>query len=268
MTIKEKPRPLRVLQLTDPHLMARADGDLLGVKTRESLQAVIGEVLRAHGRPDLILATGDLAQDGSLDAYRVFGESREVFSCPSTWIAGNHDHVENLERVAAEFDASHRHVILGGWQFVMLDSSVPGKVFGALADSELDFLADTLQKHPHLPAVVALHHHPVDIGSDWMEKIGLANREAFWRVLDRFPQVKIVLWGHIHQEHQLERHGVQLMATPSTCIQFTSGSSKFAVEDLPPGYRWFELHATGDFTSEVCRATEFQFDLDQNSTGY
>ena len=268
MTTKELTRPLRVLQLTDPHLMARADGDLLGVKTRESLQAVIGEVLKAHGQPDLILATGDLAQDGSVDAYRGFGESLQVFSCPSVWIAGNHDHVDNLVRVASEYGASARHVIQGGWQFVMLDSSVPGKVSGALADSELEFLAQTLEQHPDLPAVVALHHHPVDIGSDWMEKIGLTNRDAFWQVVDRFPQVRIVLWGHIHQEHEWERKGVQLMATPSTCIQFTSGSSKFSVEDVPPGYRWFEFHESGDFTTEVRRATDFRFELDQNSTGY
>jgi len=268
MTMKEQTGPLRVLQLTDPHLMADAGGDLLGVQTRESLQAVIAEVLKAHGQPDLILATGDLAQDGSVEAYRVFGESLKAFSCPSVWIAGNHDHVDNLVRVAGEYDASARHVIHGGWQFVMLDSSVPGKVYGALADSELDFLAETLGQYPDLPAVVALHHHPVDIGSDWMEKIGLTNRDAFWQVVDRFPQVRIVLWGHIHQEHQRERNGVQLMATPSTCIQFTSGSSSFSVENLPPGYRWFELHDTGDFTTEVRRATNFQFELDQNSTGY
>jgi Icc protein len=268
MTTKEKNRPLRVLQLTDPHLMARADGDLLGVRTRESLQAVIAEVLKVHGQPDLILATGDLAQDGSVEAYQVFGESLKSFSCPSVWIAGNHDHIGNLLQVSREYNASDRHVIQGGWQFVMLDSSVPGKVFGALAESELAFLSETLEQHPDIPAVIALHHHPVDIGSDWMEKIGLTNRDAFWQVLDRFPQVRIVLWGHIHQEHERERNGVQLLATPSTCIQFTSGSSKFSVEDLPPGYRWFEFHDSGDFATEVRRAEDFQFELDQNSSGY
>lgn len=268
MTTKDSTRPLRVLQLTDPHLMARTDGDLLGVRTRDSLEAVISEVLSVHGQPDLILATGDLAQDGSEEAYRVFGESLKAFGCPSVWIAGNHDRADNLARVAARYRADGRHVVQGGWQFVMLDSSVPGKVHGALSETELAFLAETLEKRPELPAVVALHHHPVDIGSDWMEKIGLVNREAFWQVIDRFPQVKLVLWGHIHQQHDSLRNGVRLLASPSTCIQFTAGSSQFAVEDLPPGYRWFEFHGTGDFTTEVRRAEGFQFELDRNSTGY
>src|SRR5680860_370755 len=258
MTSKETTRPLRVLQLTDPHLMAGADGALLGVNTRDSLDAVIAEVLKSHGQPDLILATGDLAQDGSEEAYRVLGDRLDAFSCGSAWLAGNHDHVAYLGKVAAHFDADRRHIVQGGWQFILLDSSVPGKVFGKLAESELDFLAGMLEQHPDLPALVTLHHHPVDIGTGWMRDIGLRNREDFWQVIDRFPQVKVVLWGHIHQAHEQQRKGVQLLATPSTCIQFTSGSRKFSVEDLAPGYRWFELQASGNFTTEVCRALDFE----------
>lgn len=268
MISKEITRPLRVLQLTDPHLMASADGSLLGVNTRDSLDAVIAEVLKSHGQPDLILATGDIAQDGSEGAYRFFGDRLGAFSGASAWIAGNHDQVGHLAEIAARYDADRRHIVQGGWQFILLDSSVPGKVFGELAESELDFLAGMLEQHPDLPALVTLHHHPVDISADWMREIGLRNRQDFWRVIDRFPQVKVVLWGHIHQTHEQQRNGVQLLATPSTCIQFTSGSRKFSVEALAPGYRWFEFQASGNFTTEVCRALEFEFELDQNSTGY
>ncbi len=41
MTKNDNQRALRVLQLTDPHLMADPAGELLGVNTRESLDAVI-----------------------------------------------------------------------------------------------------------------------------------------------------------------------------------------------------------------------------------
>ncbi len=268
MTTMDESRPFRVLQLTDPHLMAQADGVLLGVNTRNSLQAVIDEVLKVHGQPDLVLATGDLAQDSSEQAYHVFAEKLQAFPCPSAWLSGNHDHRVRLQEVAALYGADHRHIVRNGWQFILLDSSVAGKVYGELADSELEFLEQTLMQHPELPALVALHHHPVDIGSDWMEKIGLRNREALWRVIERFPQVRILLCGHVHQELDKEVNGVRLLATPSTCIQFTSGSSRFAVEPLSPGYRWFELRPDGNFHTEVRRAGNFNFDLDQSSTGY
>lgn len=268
MTRMDEPRPLRVLQLTDPHLMAQADGALLGVNTRDSLQAVIDEVLKVHGQPDLVLATGDLTQDSSTEAYRLFAEKLQAFPCPSAWLSGNHDHTPTLMEVAADYGADRRHILSNGWQFVLLDSSVAGKVHGELADTELEFLERTLEQNPGLPALVALHHHPVDVGSDWMEKIGLRNRDALWQVVGRFPQVKIVLCGHVHQEMDKKVDGVRVLATPSTCIQFTSGSSNFAVEPLSPGYRWLELGPGADFHTEVRRASNFDFDLDQSSSGY
>lgn len=268
MTRMDEPRPLRVLQLTDPHLMAESDGTLLGVNTRDSLQAVIDEVLEVHGQPDLVLATGDLTQDSSEEGYRIFAEKLQTFPCPSAWLSGNHDSTPTLMEMAAAFGADRRHIRSNGWQFVLLDSSVAGKVYGELADTELEFLERTLEQNPDLPALVALHHHPVDVGSDWMEKIGLRNRDALWQVVGRFSQVKIVLCGHVHQEMDRMVGGVRVLATPSTCIQFTSGSSRFSVEPLSPGYRWFELGPGGDFHTEVRRAESYDFQLDQNSTGY
>ncbi|MEP2615770.1 metallophosphoesterase, partial [Marinobacter alexandrii] len=83
MTTNDRNRPFRVLQLTDPHLMADANGELLGVNTRDSLDAVIAQAIKTHGQPDLILATGDLAQDGSEEAYRAFGDRLQAFVCGS-----------------------------------------------------------------------------------------------------------------------------------------------------------------------------------------
>ena len=268
MTESEEQNPLKVLQLTDPHLMADPAGALLGVNTRDSLDAVIAQVLNDHGQPDLILATGDIAQDASEEAYRLFGEKLKAFECGSVWIAGNHDDSRTLGRVAAELGVDDRHIIMGGWQFVLLDTSVQGKVYGELAECELAFLENTLADNPDLPALVALHHHPVDINAQWMSSIGLHNCDEFWAVIDRHPQVRTVLWGHIHQKYDRYRKSVRLLASPSTCIQFTAGSEKFAVEEKSPGYRWFELMPEGEFRTEVNRSQDFVFELDMNSTGY
>ncbi|MDX1456721.1 MAG: 3',5'-cyclic-AMP phosphodiesterase [Marinobacter sp.] len=267
MTRRDLPRALRVLQLTDPHLMADPAGDLLGVNTRDSFDAVIAQVQQDGVHPDLILATGDLAQDCSEEAYRLFAEKLAVFDCPSLWLSGNHDQAALLERIAGE-DSGRKCVIKGGWQFILLDSSVPNRVYGELDDAELALLERRLAEHPELPTLVALHHHPVDVGSRWMDQIGLKNRDAFWQVIDRHPQVKIVLWGHIHQELDRTRGDVRLLASPSTCIQFTAGSDDFAVEPLPPGYRWFELASCGEYETGVGRARGYRFDLDVDSTGY
>ncbi len=247
--------------------MADPQGELLGVRTRDSFDAVLAQVQQDGIRPDLVLATGDLAQDCSEEAYQLFAQKLAVFGCPSLWLSGNHDCATVLARIAGEA-SGRKQLILGGWQFILLNSSVPRQVHGELTDAELAFLEAQLAAHPELPTLVALHHHPVDVGSQWLDRIGLKNRDAFWQVIDRHPQVKVVLWGHIHQELDRTRGGVRLLASPSTCVQFTVGSDEFAVEALPPGYRWLELSASGDYQTGVGRASGFRFELDIDSPGY
>lgn len=268
MTQNNDRSALRVLQLTDPHLMADAAGELLGINTRASLDAVVAVVKQEGFEPDLILATGDLAQDGSDAAYQAFAQRLAKFDCPAIWMAGNHDHPVNLERAGAATGGNRRQLVAGGWHFIALNSAVPGHVHGELSEQQLELLEKALADQPDLPTLVTLHHHPVDIGCDWMADIGLSNREAFWRIIDRWPQVRIVLWGHVHQELDQTRRGVRLLATPSTCIQFAENARDFAVADVPPGYRWFTLQPNGEFDTGVVRAHSFSFQLDMESTGY
>lgn len=259
---------LRVLQITDPHLMADPAGELLGVNTRDSLDAVIALIQAEEGEPDVVVVSGDIAQDGSEAAYRAFQDRMTAFSCPVIWFAGNHDNVEVMQGVIGGTGAARKRLVLGGWQLIFLDSSVPGKVHGELTPSELAFLEASLSEHPDLPALIALHHHPVDIDCDWMSDIGLRNRDELMQIVSQQGQVRGVLWGHIHQQWESCQGNVRLMATPSTCIQFAPESSGFSVDGLAPGYRWLELFADGDIASHVRRATDFEFSIDMNSQGY
>jgi len=76
------------------------------------------------------------------------------------------------------------------------------------------------------------------------------------------------VWGHIHQHFAQRRNGIQLLATPSTCIQFLPGSERFALDPVPPGYRWFDLHADGTFTTGVQRLQEIPGEIDPDARGY
>ena len=64
----------RILQITDTHLFAQKHETLLGVNTWESYQAVLAAIRNSQREFDLIVATGDLAQDHSAEAYQHFAE--------------------------------------------------------------------------------------------------------------------------------------------------------------------------------------------------
>ena len=145
---------------------------------------------------------------------------------------------------------------------------MPGSVPGYLQDDQLQLLARALSEAPERHHLVCLHHHPVSIGCAWMEPIGLRNPEAFFEVLDRFPQVRAVLWGHVHQEIDRQRNGVRLLASPSTCIQFAPGSEAFQVDRLAPGYRWLRLNHDGSLETGVSPHTGIDFVVDYSIKGY
>ncbi|MCK3866154.1 3',5'-cyclic-AMP phosphodiesterase [Pseudomonas sp. B329] len=257
-----------LVQLSDSHLFAEAGGTLLGMNTRASLQSVIDLVHEQQPRIDLVLATGDLSQDGTLASYQLFRNMTAPIGAPARWIPGNHDEPQVMAEAAVQSDLLEPVVDVGNWRITLLDSAVPGSVPGYLQDSQLQLLAQALSEAPSRHHLVCLHHHPVSIGCAWMEPIGLRNPEALFAVLDRFPQVKALLWGHVHQEIDRERNGVRLLASPSTCIQFEPGSEDFQVSEQAPGYRWLRLYADGRLETGVERLRDFAFTVDYGSNGY
>lgn len=256
------------VQLTDSHLFASADTRLLGMDTQHSLQHVIELVQVEQPQIDVLLCTGDLSQDSSALAYQRFAQMTGSLGAPMRWFAGNHDERLALQQACANTDYLEPVYDVGAWRIVMLDSSVAGKVHGELTPAQLQMLAQALSSAGERYVLVALHHHPMPVGSAWIDNIGLHHPEALHAVLARYPQVKAVLWGHVHQEFDQQADGIRWLATPSTCIQFTPRSADFAVEEKAPGYRWLRLYADGQLETGVSRVQGVKFALDINSGGY
>ena len=57
-----------------------------------------------------------------------------------------------------------------------------------------------------LYSLVCLHHQPVPIGCEWLDEQMVADAAEIFAILDRFPGVRGVLWGHVHQQVD-RRHG-------------------------------------------------------------
>ncbi|MGG2395592.1 3',5'-cyclic-AMP phosphodiesterase [Pseudomonas sp. SH1-B] len=257
-----------LVQLSDSHLFAEADGKLLGMDTCDSLQRVIERVKQEQPQIDLILATGDLSQDGSEASYQRFRQLTAAIDAPCRWLAGNHDETPPMQAVCKDSELLEPVIDVGAWRIVMLDSSIPGAVPGFLADNQLELLQRTLGEATQRHHLICLHHHPVSIGCKWMDPIGLRNPDALFAILDRHPQARAVLWGHVHQEFDRQRNNLRLLASPSTCVQFAPGSEDFQVGSEAPGYRWLRLHDDGTLETGVSRVTGIHFEVDYSVKGY
>ncbi len=261
---------IRILQITDTHLFAGKDETLLGVNTWASFDAVLNAI-EAQGREiDLIIATGDLAQDHTVEAYQHFAEGISRLPAPCVWLPGNHDFQPSMFNTLSEADiADAKHVLLGEkWQVVLLDSQVFGVPHGMLSDYQIEWLEKALALYPQRHTLVLLHHHPLPSGCTWLDQHSLRNPHMLDAVLQPYPLARTLICGHIHQELDLQWNGRRVLASPSTCVQFKPHCTSFTIDTVAPGWRWLELHNDGRVETDVERLLTQAFRPDLDSDGY
>ena len=261
---------VRVLQITDTHLFAEKDETLLGVNTWESYHAVLQAIHASAREVDLVVATGDLAQDHSSAAYQHFAEGIASFTAPCVWLPGNHDFQPSMYSTLQDAGISPAKRVLVGehWQILLLDSQVFGVPHGELSDFQLEWLEKRLAEMPERHTLLLLHHHPLPAGCSWLDQHSLRNAAELDNVLVNYPRARYLLCGHIHQELDLDWNGRRLLATPSTCVQFKPHCSNFTLDTISPGWRTLELFADGTLQTQVRRLQGNRFHPDTASEGY
>lgn len=261
---------VKVVQVTDLHLMKEPHNTLLGVDTLQSLHEVLARVQNdAFWPADAILATGDLAQDETPEAYQHMIDAFADLGAPYYCIPGNHDDPALMQDyIPGHAQGVNQQILFDHWQIIMLSSHKPGHVEGCLDADTLEFLATTLASKPNHHTLIAMHHPAVQLGSNWIDSLAIENPDSFFAILNQHKNVRAVIWGHAHQAFDSQRDGIRLLGTPSTCFQFKPNEEKFALDDQLPGYRTISLMQNGDIETEVSRLTNSSNLVDYSAQGY
>jgi Icc protein len=247
-------RPFLLVQLSDSHVGATwAGGDPVA-----GLRAAVESVRRLPDAPDAVLISGDLADNGADGEYETVRELLEQLGAPVYVVPGNHDDRDALRR---HFDLPgaggtpvQYAVDVGPLRLVVLDSTRPGVDPGELDADRLSWLDAELAGAPDRVTMVALHHPPIRTGAPAWDEFGLpaADRRALGDVLQRHPQVRRVVAGHVHRAIAGELAGRAVLAVPSTYVQarlsFNADEIEFSAD--PSG---FAVHALldGELASHV-----------------
>jgi len=209
--------PVRVLHLSDCHLPREPGPDTDGVDARAVLDQLLHDCRHLPGI-DLVVLSGDVADDGSAEGYRdaralVGGFARER-GVPALFCTGNHDdraafaeslgsgHLDpdgrDMGRLlpgASGLRAAVSHT--GGYRVVTLDSLVPGEVHGRVDRAQLVWLREVLAAPYGRGSVVVLHHPPIALPGTVQERVGLRDPDELAAALDG-TDVRVVLCGHYH----------------------------------------------------------------------
>ena len=252
---------LHVLQVTDCHLLPSPDATLLGVRTADSLAAVL-DAACTERTPDAVLATGDLAQAPTPATYALFLTTlARYYTGPLLCVPGNHDHGATFADALPMADLR-----LGDWVLAGVDTHVDDEVGGAVSPGELVRLRRALDVGGGNDwRLVAGHHCPVNLGCAWLDAHRIDNGDELIDVLAA-TDVRAYVFGHIH--HEAEPLGrIPLYGTPSTCFQFSGDSPSFAIDDAMPGYRWLRLDQDGSVDTEIRRLDNYDLGLDLTDRG-
>lgn len=258
--------PLSVVQISDPHLFAQPDGKLLGLVTQASFDATLAHLLANIAKIDYLFLTGDIVQDGQPGGYLRLIEKLEALGIITYCLPGNHDEAKWM---AQHFNTAHvkfvPHMVLGNWQFFMLDTNIPNSASGRFKPAEIIQMTKRLDAPLH--TAICMHHHPLKVGSEWLDTMVIDNANSLFDVIDG-KQVKLMICGHVHQATRLEHNGIPLYTAPSTCIQFKPHSRTFALDELPPGYRHWLFHADGQYQTSLHRIEKIPDGIEFRSSGY
>ena len=260
------PAVMRLLQLSDPHLLADAAGLCRGRPPLTLLSHALTQAQRQLQnlglQADRLLISGDLCQDESWAGYRRLEEALagSAFAAlePPLLLSGNHDHALAL-RAALGRQAVLAPALLdwGAWQLLLLDSHCPGRVGGRLGTRQLDWIATQLPRSSR-PLLVAVHHPPVAIGDPGFDAIGLQDGEALLALLRGCDRWRGLLFGHIHQHWsgttQLDSgRRVPLLGCPSTLCPFGPVQPCPLGGEQLPGGRLLELGSDGELRQRLLR---------------
>ena len=236
--------PIKLLQVSDCHLARDPDADYRGQNADANLERLTESARR--WAPDLLVLTGDLSEDASVESYCRIRDWARRIKCPVAWIPGNHDERDAMSPVfdEAEFD-SGPVVEAGAWQLALLDSSWLNDPGGELDDARMTPLA---KLDCGRPAGIFVHHQPTPVGAAWIDKVGMRSAERLWARLQELPSARFVAFGHVHQRFRQHIKGIKCLACPSTAANSLPATPRFTPGETTPMARWFVLGDRGFHT--------------------
>jgi 3',5'-cyclic-AMP phosphodiesterase len=225
-------------QLSDTHLLAEPSASLWG----RNPAANVAAVMSALPSVDAIVVTGDVAEDGTEEAYRLADTLIEQASARRFIIAGNHDNGDAMRAVFGDARAMRLVDLSPRWTLALLNSQWVGHDAGHIPDIVLDRLASDLDRvTSHV--VLCVHHPPLSPCPQ--PDCGLTNSDRLLEALRDSP-VRVVLSGHVHQAFKTVADGITFLGAPSTFRQLRHGGDPHYTDTgEPPNALLVQLHDDG-----------------------
>jgi 3',5'-cyclic AMP phosphodiesterase CpdA len=216
-----------IAQITDLHVVARGTLCYAAIDTNAMLADAVTHLNAFEPRVDVVLATGDLTDNGRSEEYEALAEILDALEVPIHLVPGNHDERDaflqrfgglgGLPNAGAKF--AHYVVDDHAVRMIGVDTTTQGVDEGRICKERLAWLDTQLTAAPDRPTLVFMHHPPFETGIEWMDGDGLHGGRRLAELIARHPQVERVLCGHLHRSIQTRWAGTIASIAPGTAHQ-------------------------------------------------
>ncbi|MGV7220601.1 MAG: metallophosphoesterase family protein [Nitrospinales bacterium] len=210
---------LKIAQITDIHLPRNKQLRVQDVDTYGTLDKMLGII--SDFSPDLVLVTGDIAEEGGEEPFRALKEMLEPF--PNTLVTpGNHDLGHEYGRYFNDASYQVRH--LDDWTLLAINTAELD-----ISDETMSACQRILEENERV--LLATHHPLVSVGTPFFDQIHtLRNREKHWKSLISYPSLKAAVFGHIHFQHRSQHGHVQAIGAPAVSFEIIGNSEDTKIE--------------------------------------
>ncbi len=189
---------------------------------RQRLDAVLAALRALEPAPDLLIVTGDIANDGDdEDAYSRFAGAMADLPFPIYPCMGNHDSRGPFLQVFPDVPSPDGFIQYAvedhPLRILVLDTLEVGRHGGGYCETRAAWLRARLDEATDRPTLIALHHPPISTGIGWLTE----NPEAEWiarlrGIIQDRKNVVALISGHVHRPIVSKWAGTTLIVCPSS----------------------------------------------------
>jgi Icc protein len=236
---------MRIAHISDFHLPTKPGQRLNGALPDANLIETVAVLKLQSPKPDLIVLGGDLLEDGQKGNYEAIVDLFKDVQVPLHTVAGNHDDLKALKKSSlvekSKYDKGYGSFDQDRLHFILLNTAGTGKAHGNIDEQQLLWLSEDLWANHDKPVLIFMHHHPIESGVPWLDKIKLENADAFWKIVPPYSKnILGIFFAHLHIQISTAVRGILVASCPAVCFQY-SGNNDASKSELSPEQPGFNL---------------------------
>lgn len=237
---------MKIVQISDFHLYKDSTQKLFGLVNTDDTLLNLLEVVKKE-KPDLVIASGDLSNDGSKESYQRLKKYLSNIDCNVYTIYGNHDNPANFDRYLIGSNIKRDRVFKSdSFTLVFINSFKENYDSGYVTDNELLELEHNLKQNENCILVIHHHFYPLKniepVAENIIDRYILENWQQLVDVITRYrSKVKFCITGHVHNFYHYQVNDIEIYCCPSSCVQYARTKELF-IEATKPSLLVYEFN--------------------------